>query len=77
MRITIEIQDGVRWPGGASRRSSQLQLPEGATVDDALECLGIDRQGPWNAAIDGRLAAGADRLREGARLVVFAAIEGG
>lgn len=77
MRITIEIHEGVPRRGPAHPRRSELELPEQATVGDAVARLGIDPRDPWNAAVDGRLAGPSQRLHGGARLIVFAAIEGG
>jgi len=77
MRVTIELHDALRrfLPGGA--REAAVSVADGATVRDALVELGMDLDEPWNAALDGRLAAPADRLREGSRLIVFSPIAGG
>lgn len=77
MRVTIELHDALRrfLPGGG--REAAVTVGEGATVRDALAQLGMDLDEPWNAALDGRLAAPADKLRDGSRLIVFSPIAGG
>ncbi|MBS0293165.1 MAG: RnfH family protein [Proteobacteria bacterium] len=50
-------------------REWQLQLPEGASVADALRACGIDAQGAGlSCGIWGREAAAQDRLLEGDRV---------
>jgi len=76
MRITIEILDGLRRFGPGAQRKT-LDVPDHATVGDALVSLGMDLGEPWNAALDGRLADPSDALHDGSRLIVFPAIDGG
>ena len=77
MRITIEILDGLRRVGPGAQRETTLDVPDHATVRDALARLGMDPREPWNAALDGRLADPSDALHDGSRLLVFPAIDGG
>jgi hypothetical protein len=77
MRITIELHGafGRLNAGGAPRTT--LPVAPGATVAEVLERVGVDLREPWNAALDGRLAAATDRVHEGSLLIVFSPIEGG
>lgn len=61
--------------GGQHR--TELDVPDNVTVHELLAGIGMDMNEPWNAGVDGSLAAPSDRLHEGARVVVFAPIEGG
>ena len=61
--------------GGQHR--AELDVQDHVTVQELLCELGMDMNEPWNAGLDGTLAAPSDRLHEGSVLIVFAPIEGG
>ena len=52
-------------------------LGAGATVADLLTALGIDGTTDLTAAVDGELAERATPLRDGAEVMLLAAMEGG
>ena len=77
MRIKLEMHDALQRFNRDGQRRAELDLPDGVTVAQLLTSLGMDMDEPWNAALDGTLAAPADRLREGSQLIVFPPITGG
>lgn len=77
MRITVEMHGELQRFGPTGGRPARLEVAPGATVRDVLVRLGMDLDEPWNAALDGRLAAVDDEVRDGSRLIVFAPIAGG
>ena len=56
---------------------AELDLEDDLTVRDVLMSLGMDMDEPWNAGLDGMLAAPSDKLSEGSLLIVFSPVEGG
>ena len=77
MRITLEMHGPLQRFNQGGQRSAQLDVEDGVTVRELLTRLGMDMNEPWNAGLDGVLAAGSDRLRDGSQLIVFSPIEGG
>jgi hypothetical protein len=77
MRITLEMHGPLQRFNKAGQRTAQLDVEDGVTVRELLIGLGMDMAEPWNAGLDGTLAAGSDRLRDGSLLIVFSPIEGG
>jgi sulfur carrier protein ThiS len=77
MRITLEMHDALQRLNQAGQRRAELNLSDGVTVGELLMSLGMDMDKPWNAALDGALAAASDTLHDGSQLIVFAPIEGG
>ncbi len=77
MRITLEMHDALQRFNPGGQRRAELDVPDGVTVAQLLASLGMDMDEPWNAALDGTLAAPTDRLRDGSQLIVFPPITGG
>ena len=77
MRITLEMHDALQRFSPGGQRRVELDVQDGLTVAQLLASLGMDMDEPWNAALDGTLAAPTDRLRRGSRLIVFPPIAGG
>ncbi|MBI4290884.1 MAG: MoaD/ThiS family protein [Betaproteobacteria bacterium] len=65
-----------RFNKGGQRRA-ELDLEDNLTVRDVLMSLGMDMDEPWNAGLDGTLAAPSDKVSDGSLLVVFPPLEGG
>jgi hypothetical protein len=61
--------------GGQHR--TELDVQDNVTLQELLTGLGMDMNEPWNAGVDGSLAAPTDRLHEGSVVIVFSPIEGG
>ena len=77
MRITLEMHGPLQRFNTGGQRRAELDVEDGVTVRELLTGLGMDMDEPWNAGLDGTLAAGSDRLRDGSLLIVFSPIEGG
>ena len=77
MRVTIEALGHMRSFLGEGEASRTIELPEGATVANALTAIGVPEGEQWNAGIDGRLVYAGTVLGEGDRLLVFTPIAGG
>ena len=77
MRVTIEMYGPLRRFNKGGQPRAELDLQDDLTVRDLLVNLGMDMDEPWNAALDGTLAAPSDKLSDGSLLLVFPPIEGG
>ena len=77
MRITLEMHGPLQRFNKGGQRRAELDVEDGVTVRELLMGLGMDMDEPWNAGLDGTLAAGSDKLRDGSLLIVFSPIEGG
>jgi len=65
-------------PAGSDRVSATLELPDGASVGDALARLGIPSESAKLVLIDGRFEADRNRrFDEGVVLSVFPPLAGG
>ena len=62
---------------GAGDGPPRHVLAAGATLADLLAALGIDGSTDLTAAVDGELAARDTPLRDGAEVMLLAAMEGG
>lgn len=77
MQIIVEVlnsADKVLPEGG---KLATVDLPDGATVGDAMKALGTSDRAQWNAAVNGVLVYADTALNEGDRILVFAPIQGG
>jgi sulfur carrier protein ThiS len=54
-----------------------ISLPDGATVADAIAVLALPEGSVAFAALNGRRAAGMDRLKAGDELTLFSRLGGG
>ena len=77
MRVTIEMHGPLQRFNKGGQPRAELDVEDNLTVRDLLTNLGMDMDEPWNAALDGTLAAPSDRLSEGSLLMIFPPIEGG
>ncbi|MGE5587162.1 MAG: MoaD/ThiS family protein [Clostridia bacterium] len=77
MKVTVEVSRVLvaMRPGLAEKM--ELDLPEGATVGDALAAAGLV-QGLWGIVIVGGKVAGAStKLSPGDKVAVFPPVSGG
>lgn len=77
MQITIEVLNSAEKVLPEGGKLATVDLPDGATVSDAMKALGTSDRTQWNAAIDGVLVYADTALNEGDRILVFAPIQGG
>lgn len=76
--VTVILSAALRRrrPGGGDGPQRHV-LAAGATVADLLAALGIDDTIDLTAAVDGELAERDTPLRDGAEVMLLAAMEGG
>jgi sulfur carrier protein ThiS len=76
--VTVVLSAALRRrrPGGGDGPQRHV-LAAGATLADLLTVLGIDDTTDVTAAVDGELADRATPLRDGAEVMLLAAMEGG
>ena len=77
MRVTLEMQGPLQRFNKGGQPRAVLDLEDDLTVQELLARLGMDMDQPWNAALNGTLARPADRVTDGAVLLVFPPIDGG
>lgn len=77
MTVNLKFFAGLRsyLPGGASPYAAEL--PEGATVGDALRAFGVPEEKPRILLVNGRHAERTTVLRAGDLLSVFPPVAGG
>jgi molybdopterin converting factor small subunit len=64
-------------PGPSNGQSATVDLPDGSTVNDLLESLGIPTDLPAVLLVNGRDAAPGQVLRHGDELAMFPPLAGG
>ena len=77
MLVTVEALGPLRSFAGARAGRASVELPDGATVSDALGAIGVPSTASWNASIEGSLVYAEQMLKDGDHLLVFAPIAGG
>jgi len=77
MRITIEMHGPLQCFNRDGECRAEWELPDDLTVGEVLTHLGMDLNEPWNAGLNGALAAADDKVSDGSLLIVFPPIEGG
>lgn len=77
MHLTIEMHGPLQRFNKGGQLRAELDVEDNLTVRDVLLGLGMDLNEPWNAGLDGTLAAPSDKVSDGSFLIVFPPIEGG
>ena len=77
MKVTIRPIGPLRRHLEGDSKSTEVTLPEGSTVADALTAIGIGADAQWNASIGGQLVYRDAEVSDGDDLLVFAPIAGG
>ena len=75
MRVTIRAHGVLRAEANIS--CEEIVMPEGATLGDLLDKVGIRRDAPALSVVDGRVAGVDQALSEGSEVSVFARVSGG
>ena len=79
MRITMVCFGAMRdhLPADASGNRAELELPEGATVEDAVDALGAPRELVFSLLVDGTHAHLDHVLGEGSEVTLMPPFAGG
>ena len=79
MRITAKLYGTLShsFPGYQHAQGIEVEIPDGATVNDLLALLEISESKKAVVAMEGRILKGDDPIRRGVPVQVFNAIHGG
>lgn len=79
MKVKVSLYGTLnrRVPGYRHSQGIEVELPDGATVNDLLVLLGISESHKAVVAIDGRIRKANDKIPSGARAQVFQPVHGG
>ena len=79
MTIHVALYAGLTryLPRGAQNRTATLDVPDGATVLDAMRQLGMPDDVPCVPVVDGKRATAETVLRDGETLSLFPPLTGG
>ena len=79
MKVKVSLYGTLsqRVPGYKHSQGIEVELPDGATVNDLLGVLKISESQRAFVAIDGRIQKANDRIPSGARAQVFQPVHGG
>lgn len=75
MLVTVRVHGMLR--AAMNTACDKIQMPEGATLGDLLDEIGIRRDAPALAIINGRTAKPDQSLCEGAEVSIFSRVSGG
>ena len=79
MKVTVKLYGtlsaGV--PGYHHLQGIEVDLSDGATVNDLLACLDVAKSQRAVVAIDGRIQKATDKIPGGAHVQVFQPVHGG
>jgi sulfur carrier protein ThiS len=79
MRVRVKLYGtlSLRVPGYQHSQGIEIELPEGATVNDLLAFLKISESQGAVVAIDGRIRKVDDKIPGGVKARVFQSVGGG
>ncbi len=79
MRLEVRVFSGLEKyiPGARFGRSIEVECPEGSTVAELVDSLGIPRNQVFTALVNGRHAAMDAVLQPGDRVSLFPPVGGG
>lgn len=77
MDILVEVTGTLRTYIEVAETPLHVEIPEGTTVRDVVQGLGIPVERGWNASIRGKLVYDVDVLHNGDRLMIFDVVGGG
>lgn len=77
MTITVKLYAGLADLTASKERRRTLKLPEGSTIADALNFLGIEKPLWAIMLVNGIHASPETKLQEGDLLTVFPPVAGG
>ena len=79
MKVNVRLYGTLsrEYPGYRHSQGIEVELPDGATVNDLLVHLGISESQKAVVAIDGRIQKANDKMQSGACAQVFQPVHGG
>ena len=79
MKIRVRLYGTLRRnsPAGEQSDGIEVEIPEGGTVRDLMDLLGISESRGAAVVMAGRVLAADDQVQSGARVDVFQSIGGG
>jgi len=79
VRVTVVCYGAMRGylPASRSDNRAELELPDGATVGDAVDILGAPRRLVFCALVDGERTALDEALADGAEVTLMPPFTGG
>jgi sulfur carrier protein ThiS len=79
MKVNVRLYGTLsrEYPGYRHSQGIEVELPDGATVNDLLVHLGISESQKAVVAIDGRIQKANDKMPSGACAQVFQPVHGG
>lgn len=79
MKVKVRLYGTLsrEYPGYRHSQGIEVELPDGATVNDLLVHLGISESQKAVVAIDGRIQKANDKIPSGVRAQVFQPVHGG
>ena len=79
MKVEVKLYGtlGQRFPDYQHSQGIEVEIPDGATVKDLLNLLGISESQGAVVIVEGRIQAADDKMRRGVPVNVLQAIHGG
>ena len=79
MKVTVKLYGtlGQRFPGYQHSQGIEVEIPEGATVQDLLAVLEIPESQGAVVIVAGRVLKADDQMRGGVSVNIFQSIRGG
>ena len=79
MKVEVKLYGtlGQRFPDYQHSQGIEVEIPDGATVKDLLNLLGISESQGAVVIVEGRIQAADDEMRRGVPVNVLQAIHGG
>jgi len=71
MRVIVELSAVLRSHVAGGEARFEVDVAEGATVGDLMAQVGVRKEEPWTASLDGKIVARTAPLVDGCHLVVY------
>ena len=77
MKIELRLHGDFRKYIGGSHDTLDLEIPDGTTINDVLEQLGVEDRDFWMSAVNREVAERTAVLHDGDRVEFFGPVAGG
>jgi len=71
MRVIVELYGVMRSHVEGGKARFEVDVAEGTTVSDLATQVGVRKEEPWTASLDGKIVARTAPLVDGCHLVVY------